>query len=61
MSLRTVLGFYRTHWLALSLGLGIMALYLTSALVHEDYGYALAGSAVLVLGVGWLWQRYEPT
>ncbi|MFC6905938.1 LPXTG cell wall anchor domain-containing protein [Halalkalicoccus tibetensis] len=60
MSVRTVLGFYRAYWLSLSLCLGIMALYLTSALVHGDYWYALAGMLVLTAGLGWLWRRYDP-
>lgn len=60
MSVRTVVGFYRAHWLSLTLCLGIMALYLTSALAHQDYWYALAGVIVLALCVGWLWRRYEP-
>lgn len=59
MVLRTVLDFYRAHWLALTLGSGITALYLMSALVHEDYDYALAGVALLVFGVGWLWRRHD--
>lgn len=61
MSVRTVLGFYRTYWLSLSLCLGIMALYLTSALVHGDYWYALAGVLVLAAGLAWLWRRYDPS
>lgn len=60
MFARTVLGFYRAHWISLTLGLGIMGLYLASALIHEDYWYALAGAIVIVAGVGWLWRRYEP-
>lgn len=60
MSVRTVVGFYRTHWLSLTLCLGIMALYFASALAHGDYWYALAGAVALVCAVGWLWRRYEP-
>lgn len=60
MVVRTVFEFYRSYWLPLTLGLGIMALYLASAMIHEDYWYALAGVVVIVAGVGWLWRRYEP-
>lgn len=60
MPVRTVVGFYRAHWLSLTLCLGIMALYLTSALVHGDYWHALAGVVFLALVVGWLWRRYDP-
>lgn len=60
MSGRTVLGFYRSYWLPLTLCLGIMGLYLLSALAHEDYWYALAGVVAVVAAVGWLWRRYEP-
>lgn len=60
MSARTVVGFYRAHWLSLTLVLGIMALYFASALIHQDYWYALAGALVLLLIIGWLWHRYEP-
>ncbi|WP_122089331.1 hypothetical protein [Halalkalicoccus subterraneus] len=59
MSLQTLLGFYRAHWLSLTLGLVITALYLTSALINEDYDYALAGVVLVVFGVGWLWRRHE--
>lgn len=60
MFVRTVFEFYRTHWLPLTLGLGIMSLYLASAMIHGDYWYALVGVIVIVTGVGWLWRRYEP-
>ena len=60
MAVRTIVRFYRSYWLALTLCLGIMSLYLVSALVHGDYWYALAGVLAVVAGVGWLWRRYEP-
>ncbi len=60
MSSRTVVGFYRAYWLPLTLCLGIMALYFTSALAYEDYWYALAGAIVLVAALAWLWRRYDP-
>jgi membrane protein YdbS with pleckstrin-like domain len=60
MSVRTVFGFYRAYWLSLTLVLSIMALYFASAFAHEDYWHVLAGVAVLVVGIGWLWRRYEP-
>lgn len=60
MFARTAFEFYRTYWLPLTLGLGLMALYLVSATIHEDYWYALVGILVIVAGVGWLWRRYEP-
>lgn len=61
MSVRTVVDFYRTYWLSMTLCLGIMALYFASALAHEDYWHALAGAIALVVAVGWLWQRYDPS
>lgn len=60
MSVRTVVEFYRTYWLALTLCLGIMSLYFFSALLHEDYWYVLAGAVALAVGIGLLWRRYEP-
>lgn len=60
MSVRTVVGFYRAHWLSLTLVAGIMGLYFASALAHGDYWYALAGALALALVVGWLWSRYDP-
>lgn len=60
MFVRTVFEFYRAHWISLTFGLGIMALYLASAMAHRDYWYALAGVIMVVSGVGWLWRRYEP-
>ncbi|ADJ14107.1 hypothetical protein [Halalkalicoccus jeotgali] len=60
MSVRTALGFYRAHWLSLTMVAVVMALYFTSALLHGDYWHVLAGALVLALGVGWLWRRYEP-
>lgn len=58
MSVRTVFGFYRAHWLSLTLAFSIMALYSASAIIHEDYWYVLGGAIILGLGVGWLWRRY---
>lgn len=60
MSVRTVVGFYRTYWLSLTLCLGIMALYFASAIAYGDHWHALAGMFVLGLGVGLLWRRYDP-
>jgi MFS-type transporter involved in bile tolerance (Atg22 family) len=60
MSARTIVDFYRSYWLSLTLCLGIMGLYLLSALAHADYWYALAGVLAVVAAVGWLWRRYEP-
>lgn len=60
MSVRTVVGFYRAHWLSLMLMGGIMALYFSSALVHEDYWHVLAGGLAFALVLGWLWSRYDP-
>lgn len=59
MSVRTVVGFYRAHWLSLTMVSGIMSLYFASALVHGDYWHVLAGSSALALFVGLLWRRYD--
>ncbi|MCH7659930.1 MAG: hypothetical protein IH933_04930 [Euryarchaeota archaeon] len=61
MSVRTAFGFYRAHWLSLTLVFSIMALYFVSALVHEDYWHMVAGAVILLGGVGWLWRRYDPS
>ncbi len=59
MSVRTAGAFFRAHWLSLSLLAGIMGLYFTSAILHGDHLYVLAGVLFVVLVVGILWRRFE--
>ncbi|WP_331233899.1 hypothetical protein [Natronorarus salvus] len=59
MSVRTAGAFFRAHWLSLSLLAGIMGLYFTSAILHGDYLYVLAGALFVAAAVGFLWWRFE--
>lgn len=60
MGVRTVAGFYRHHWVVFTFLAALMFIYLLSALINRDYGYAAAGVLVTAGVVGFLWRRYDP-
>ena len=59
-SLGTLHGFLRTYWLSLGLITALAVLYLVSAVMHDDVGYAVVGLLALVVVYGLTWWRYEP-